>query len=118
MAAAAGDDADDLYGDLFAPAAATATPEGARTHAEAEGAALLRLSLAQVTEKLEASIREAGSLREQLEAATAERDKLREEKEVLLRNISCVFETAREEIKRKDRTIAELRTQAEQGAAR
>ncbi|GJQ11283.1 hypothetical protein GpartN1_g3074.t1 [Galdieria partita] len=52
-------------------------------------------------------------LKQEVSRIDSERARLQTEKEILLYNISVLFQTAREEIKRKDSTIAELRKSLE-----
>ncbi|BDA42727.1 hypothetical protein COCOBI_03-6200 [Coccomyxa sp. Obi] len=92
------EEAEELYGDLFAH-------DGA-------GEGLLPIQTAELrrrTEEQEAVIEE---LKARLEAAEAERDELREERETLVRNISCIFRTAQLELQRKDDQLKELRQSA------
>ncbi|CAL8467621.1 g7159 [Coccomyxa elongata] len=92
------EEAEELYGDLFAQ-------DGA-------GEGLLPIQTAELrrrTEEQEAVIEE---LKARLEAAEAERDELREERETLVRNISCIFRTAQLELQRKDDQLKELRQSA------
>lgn len=101
----------DLYGDLYGSAGeadASLQPGG-----DADGAGILRVRLATAEEQIKKLAASEAALKAQLANAIAERDRFGEQNEILLRNISCVFETAREEIRRKDKLIAELRTQQE-----
>ena len=108
----------DLYGDLYgsgagAGADASLLLQPGSEDAASDGAGILRVRLATAEEQIKKLAASEAALKAQLANAIAERDRFGEQNEILLRNISCVFETAREEIRRKDKLIAELRTQQE-----
>ncbi|GJD06492.1 hypothetical protein Gasu2_48460 [Galdieria sulphuraria] len=64
-------------------------------------------------EKSEITREDYEKLKLEISRIEAERARLQTEKEILLYNISVLFRTAREEIKRKDSTITSLRKSLE-----
>lgn len=91
------DDPDaDLYGDLE-----SALP--------AEGEALLKAQLAELSAKVEEQDQELLALRAQVASLQSEKESHAKDKETLTRNISSLFKTAQMEVQRKVEEIKQLR---------
>ncbi|CAK0761022.1 hypothetical protein CVIRNUC_002821 [Coccomyxa viridis] len=86
---------DDLYGDLYA--------EESISHE------LKSLNLEQLQQRVAELMKANRQLEQTLQSVSAERNELRGENAVLIRNISCIFKTARMELDRKDQELHKLR---------
>jgi len=72
---------------------------------------VLKSRLTQLEESMKEKDQKMENLLKEVEALRSENDKLKEENRVLVRNISCIYRTAVEEINRKQRLMDELRSQ-------
>eukprot|EP00899_Mesostigma_viride_P017374 jgi/Mesvir1/25638/Mv01856-RA.1 len=97
----ADEDEEDLYGDLVAHEVAEAKG--------ADAAPILLLTPAQLRDRLAASESLNAKLQEQVNNLQQKVDGMTQERDILLRNMSSLFTTARMEIARKNDEIAEQR---------
>mmetsp|Transcript_30554 Transcript_30554/g.51484 ORF Transcript_30554/g.51484 Transcript_30554/m.51484 type:complete len:133 (-) Transcript_30554:172-570(-) len=87
---------EDLYGDLY-------DDEGG------EGETLLKEKNRQLEEKVRESEKEIGEKKEKIEELDSQVERLQEENSTLIRNISCLYKTAKKDASRRDAEVKEMR---------